>query len=328
MTTETAPPRVALGSWPTALEPAPRLAAALGLNSEDLWIKREDLGGLGGGGNKLRKLEFSVGAALADGVDTLVTLGGPQSNHARLTAAVGARLGLQVVLVLSGRHDGPRSGNVALEGLFGARVHWAGEAGFVELGEIATGITEQLRADGARPMLLPLGGSTAIGARGYLEAGRELLGQLPDLHTAVVALGSGGTMAGLVAALGPERVFGVDVGALADPAGVVAGLASAVGSRVIAGSELRVILDQVGPGYVHVTDQSAAAMQLVGRTEGLVLDPIYTGRTMAALVAAVEDGTITAGVKTVFLHTGGMPGLFGYPDAVSRAEQGLGRYPG
>ena len=328
MTTEAAPPRVALGSWPTALEPAPRLAAALGLNADDLWVKREDLGGLGGGGNKLRKLEWTVGAALAEGADTLVTLGGPQSNHCRLTAAVGARLGLQVVLVLSGRYDGARSGNVALEGLFGARVHWAGDADFTELGEVAGGITEQLRADGARPVLLPLGGSTATGARGYLEAGRELLGQLPDLHTAVVALGSGGTMAGLVAALGPERVFGVDVGALADPAGVVASLASEVGSRPVAGSELRVSLDQVGAGYAHVTEQSAAAMQLVGRTEGLVLDPIYTGRTMAALIAAVEDGTIAAGAKTVFLHTGGMPGLFGYPEAVSRAEQGLGHYPG
>ncbi|MEO7262981.1 MAG: pyridoxal-phosphate dependent enzyme [Jatrophihabitantaceae bacterium] len=330
MTTEEADsaPRVSLGSWPTALEPAPRLAAALGLNSDDLWIKREDLGGIGGGGNKLRKLEFSVGAALADGADTLVTIGGPQSNHARLTAAVGVRLGLQVVLVFPGQNDGIRSGNVALEGLFGARTHWAGDVDFVGLAEVAAGITEQLRARGARPVLLGLGGSSAIASRGYLEAGRELLGQLPDLHTAVVALGSGGTMAGLVAALGPERVFGVDVGALADPAGVVAELASAVGSRAVDASDLRISLDQVGAGYSQVSDQAAEAMHLMGRTEALVLDPIYTARAMAALIAAVEDGTITAGVKTVFLHTGGMPGLFGYPDAVSRAEQGLGHYPG
>ncbi len=327
MTTQSAP-RVTLGSWPTALEPAPRLAAALGFNSDDLWIKREDLGGIGGGGNKLRKLEFSVGAALADGADTLVTIGGAQSNHARLTAAVGVRLGLQVVLVFPGRYEGPRGGNVALEGLFGARIHWAGDADFVQLGEIAAGVTEQLRADGARPVLLGLGGSSAIASRGYLEAGRELLGQLPDLHTVVVALGSGGTMAGLVAALGPERVLGVDVGALVDPAGTVAELAGQVGSRAVAAEELRISLDQIGAGYPDVTERSMAAMRLVGRTEALVLDPIYTGRAMAALVAAVEDGTITAGVKTVFLHTGGMPGLFGYPDAISRAERGLGHYPG
>lgn len=327
MTTEAAP-RVTLGSWPTALEPAPRLAAALGLNSDDLWIKREDLGGIGGGGNKLRKLEFSVGAALADGADTLVTIGGAQSNHARLTAAVGVRLGLQVVLVFPGRYEGTRGDNVALEGLFGARVHWAGDADFLGLAEVAVGVTEQLRAEGARPVLLGLGGSSPIASRGYLEAGRELLGQLPDLHTAVVALGSGGTMAGLVAALGPERVFGVDVGALVDPAGTVAELASQVGSRTVAAEELRISLDQIGAGYPDVTEQSMAAMRLVGRTEALVLDPIYTGRAMAALVAAVSDGAITAGVKTVFLHTGGMPGLFGYQDAIRRAEQGLGHYPG
>ena len=320
-------PRVTLGSWPTALEPAPRLAAALGLGSDDLWIKREDLGGVGGGGNKLRKLEWTVGAALADGADTLVTLGAAQSNHARLTAAVGARLGLRVVLVFSGRYDGIRSGNVALDGLFGAQTHWAGEVGFSELAEVAAGITEQLRAEGARPALLPLGGSSATGARGYLEAGRELLGQLPDLHTAVVALGSGGTMAGLVAALGPDRVLGVDVGALTDPAGVVAELAGQVGASAVTGAQLRISLDQVGAGYPHVSDQTAAAMHLAGRTEGIVLDPIYTGRAMAALVAAVQDGTIVSGVKTVFLHTGGLPGLFGYPDAVSRAEQALGHYP-
>ncbi|HEX8080922.1 MAG TPA: pyridoxal-phosphate dependent enzyme [Jatrophihabitans sp.] len=330
MTTDaaTAAPRVTLGSWPTALEPAPRLAAALGLNSDDLWIKREDLGGLGGGGNKLRKLEFSVGAALAEGADTLVTIGGAQSNHARLTAAVGVRLGLQVVLVFPGSYDGVRGGNVALDGLFGARVHWAGDVDFVGLGEVAAAITEQLRAGGARPVLLGLGGSSAIASRGYLEAGHELLGQLPDLHTAVVALGSGGTMAGLVAALGPERVFGVEVGALVDPAGTVAELAGQVGPRAVAAEELRISLDQIGAGYPDVTDQSMAAMRLVGRTEALVLDPIYTGRAMAALVAAVSDGTIAAGVKTVFLHTGGMPGLFGYQDAINRAEQGLGHYPG
>jgi 1-aminocyclopropane-1-carboxylate deaminase/D-cysteine desulfhydrase-like pyridoxal-dependent ACC family enzyme len=320
-------PRVTLGSWPTALEPAPRLAAALGLNSDDLWIKREDLGGIGGGGNKLRKLEFSVGAALAEGADTLVTIGGAQSNHARLTAAVGVRLGLRVVLVFPGRYEGVRGGNIALEGLFGARVHWAGDVDFVQLSEVAAGITEQLRSDGARPVLLGLGGTSAVASRGYLEAGRELLGQLPELHTAVVALGSGGTMAGLVAALGPDRVFGVDVGALTEPAETVAELATEVGSRPVTASQLRISLDQVGAGYAHVTDQSAAAMRLVGRTEGLVLDPIYTGRTMAALVAAVQDGTITAGAPTVFLHTGGMPGLFGYPDAIVRAEQGLGNYP-
>lgn len=324
---DAAAPRVMLGSWPTPVEPAPRLAAALGLHSSDLWLKRDDLGGIGGGGNKLRKLEWTVGAALADGADTLVTIGAAQSNHARLTAAVGARLGLRVVLVFPGRHESVRSGNVALEGLFGAQVHWVGEADFTELGRIAAGVTEQLRAGGARPVLLPFGGSNATGARGYLEAGRELLSQIPDLHTAVVALGSGGTMAGLVAGLGPSRVFGVDVGALTDPAAVVSELASEVGPRVVSATDLRISLDQVGAGYTQPGDAPAAALHLAGRTEGIALDPIYTARAMAGLIAAVRDGSIPAGSKIVFLHTGGLPGLFGYPDAVARAERGLGHYP-
>ena len=322
-------PRVTLGSWPTALEPAPRLAAALGLNSDDLWIKREDLGGLGGGGNKLRKLEFSVGAALADGADTLVTIGGAQSNHARLTAAVGrpARpaggAGLPRPLRRESAAATSRWKACSAPGCTGP-VTWT----LRSWPRSRPASPSSCAPTGARPVLLGLGGSSAIASRGYLEAGRELLGQLPDLHTAVVALGSGGTMAGLVAALGPERVFGVDVGALVDPAGTVAELASQVGSRPVAGEELRISLDQIGAGYPDVTEQSMAAMRLVGRTEALVLDPIYTGRAMAALIAAVEDGTIAAGVKTVFLHTGGMPGLFGYQDAISRAEQGLGHYPG
>ncbi|MGW1607746.1 pyridoxal-phosphate dependent enzyme, partial [Streptomyces eurythermus] len=120
-------PPVPLGTFPTPVEPAPRLAAALGLEPDDLWVKRDDLTGPGGGGNKVRKLEWTVGAALAEGADTLVTTGAPQSNHARLTAAAGARLGLDVVLVLRGSPGGSRSGNLALDGLFGARIAWAGE---------------------------------------------------------------------------------------------------------------------------------------------------------------------------------------------------------
>ncbi|WP_150130536.1 pyridoxal-phosphate dependent enzyme, partial [Streptomyces sp. 150FB] len=123
------PGRAALGTWPTPLEAAPRLSRALGLGAGDLWVKRDDLTGLGGGGNKVRKLEWTCGAALADGATALVTTGAPQSNHARLTAAAGARLGLDVVLVLAGKPDSPAAGNLALDGLLGATVVWAGDAG-------------------------------------------------------------------------------------------------------------------------------------------------------------------------------------------------------
>ncbi|MGW7486074.1 D-cysteine desulfhydrase family protein [Streptomyces sp. NPDC054786] len=318
-----APRRAALGTWPTPLEPAPRLARALGLGTADLWIKRDDLTGLGGGGNKVRKLEWICGAALAEGATTLVTTGAPQSNHARLTAAAGARLGLDVVLVLAGSPGSSASGNLALDGLFGATVAWAGEVRGEELAAAAERVAGQLRRRGAVPALIPFGGSSPLGAYGYAECGRELLGQAPDLDTVVVALGSGGTMAGLVDVLGPTRVLGVDCGALGDPAGAVTGLVAGLSGAVLAPGSLRLRRDQVGAGYSTLTDASMDALTLAGRTEGVVLDPVYTGRALAGLRAAVRDGTVVPGQRTVLLHSGGLPGLFGHAAAVARSQEAL-----
>ncbi|BDH12861.1 D-cysteine desulfhydrase family protein [Streptomyces hygroscopicus] len=318
-----APVRAVLGTWPTPLEPAPRLARALGLGPEDLWIKRDDLTGLGGGGNKVRKLEWLCGAAVAEGATTLVTTGAAQSNHARLTAAAGARLGLDVVLVLAGSADSSASGNLALDGLFGATVVWAGEVRGAELAAVAERVAGQLRRRGAVPALIPFGGSSPLGAYGYAECGRELLGQAPDLDTVVVALGSGGTMAGLVDVLGPARVLGVHCGAVDDPAGTVTGLVAGLSGAVLAPEALRLRLDQVGAGYGTLTDASMDALTLAGRTEGIVLDPVYTGRALAGLRAAVQDGTIAPGQRTVFLHSGGLPGLFGHAAAVARSQDAL-----
>ena len=313
--------RVRLGTWPTPLEPAPRLAAALGLDAADLWVKRDDLTGLGGGGNKVRKLEWTVGAALGEGADTLVTTGAPQSNHARLTAAAAARLGMTAALVVPGAPGGSSSGNLALDGLFGARIVWVGDVEADILAMAAAGTVERLAAESRRPALIPFGGSNALGAQGYAECGRELLAQAPEVSTVVVALGSGGTMAGLVAALGPERVLGVDTRAMADPASAVAGMATEAGSRAVTPGEL-VIHHQPGE-YGVLTPAVADALVLAARTEGLVLDPVYTGRALAGLAAAVEDGTVVRGRTTVFLHTGGLPGLFGHPTAIAHAENGL-----
>ncbi|MYQ97546.1 pyridoxal-phosphate dependent enzyme, partial [Streptomyces sp. SID6139] len=317
-------PPVPLGTFPTPLEPAPRLAAALGLGPEDLWVKRDDLTGLGGGGNKIRKLEWTVGAALAEGADTLVTTGAAQSNHARLTAAAAARAGLDVVLVLRGAPGASRSGNLALDGLFGARLAWAGEVDQAGLDAAAAEVCARLRAEGRRPALIPFGGSGTLGARGYARCGEELRAQLPGLRTAVVALGSGGTMAGLVAALGTGSVLGVDVGALGDPAAAVVAFAAPLTSEEVVAERLRVRRDQVGAGYAALTEPVAEALRLAARTEGIVLDPTYTGRALAGLAAAVRDGDVRPGEKTVFVHTGGLPGLFGHPAAVTAAEEGAG----
>ncbi|HEU4946952.1 MAG TPA: pyridoxal-phosphate dependent enzyme [Kribbella sp.] len=320
-------PRVSLGTWPTPLEPAPRLAAALDLRPEDLWIKRDDLSSLGSGGNKARKLEWTLGAALAAGADTVITIGAPQSNHARLTAAAAARLGLTAILVFPGGPGDSHSGNIALDGLFGARVAWAGDADRAVLSRLAEDIASQLRADGLRPALIPFGGSSATGALGYVESARELLDQAPDFDLAVVALGSGGTMAGLVAELGPSRVLGIHTGAIDEPQRVVADFAGQVSGTAVAADQLHVRLDQVGGGYGEFTEPTADALSLVARTEGIVLDPIYTGRAMAGLIAAVKDGSIRPGQKTVFFHTGGLPGFFGNDNAVRRAEAQLAVYP-
>jgi L-cysteate sulfo-lyase len=248
-----------------------------------------------------------------------VTSGAAQSNHARLTAAAGARLGMDVVLVLSGTPGDAATGNIALDGLFGARMVWAGEVGEAALEDAVADVAEELRAKGGRPEVIPFGGSSVPGAQGYVEAGEELLAQLPGLTTTVVAVGSGGTMAGLVVALGAERVLGVHCGAVPDPGRAVARL---VGG--LSGDQqtvpLRLRFDQVGAGYSALTDQVSEAMLTAARTEGIVLDPVYTGRAMAGLIAAVREGDVHPGERTVFLHTGGLPGLFGHSGALAHTR--------
>ncbi|MFE0726050.1 MULTISPECIES: D-cysteine desulfhydrase family protein [Streptomyces] len=301
-----------LGTWPTPLEPAPRLATALGLRAEDLWIKRDDLTGLAGGGNKIRKLEWTVAGALAEHADTLVTTGAAQSNHARLTAAAGARLGLDVVLVLPGKPPAAASGNLLLDSLLGARLVWAGDVDGEGLETTARRTAEELRGAGAAPAVIPFGGSSVLGARGYRDAGRELLGQCPGVRHIVVALGSGGTMAGLVAAAGARRVLGVDTGARPEAVTAVHEYAAALTRSPLTVGELRVRTDQIGVGYGTLTPQTADALSLAARCEGVVLDPVYSGRALAGLRAAVRDGDIRPGETTVLVHTGGLPGFFGH----------------
>jgi L-cysteate sulfo-lyase len=302
---------------PTPLEPAPRLALALGLAADDLWIKRDDLIGLGAGGNKARKLQYTCTEAISRGSTTLITTGAPQSNHARLTAAAGARLGLDVVLVLSGAPPASLSGNLALDGLFGATIVWTGDE---PPAAQAQRVADDLEARGQRTTLIPLGGSNALGARGYVDCADEILTQLPDVALIVTAVGSGGTMAGLVHRMGAKRVLGVDVGAVPDPSATVLGLLRDMGPHA---GELSIRGDQVGTGYPHLTDAVKRALLLAARTEGIVLDPIYTGRALAGLHAAVTDGSVSPGRPIVFLHSGGLPGLFGHPAAIDFLGQEL-----
>ena len=304
-----------LATLPTPVEPAPRLAEAIGLFADDLWVKRDDLFGLGGGGNKVRKLRHTGAEALERGARVLVTTGAAQSNHARLTAAAGARLGLDVELVLPGSGDAAVTGNLLLDRLFGARLVWAGDVRHEDLELVAADRVAALESEGTPAYQVPYGGSSVTGARGYVEAGNELLHQVPDVRHVVVALGSGGTAAGLIVALGADRVLAVDTGATADPRERTAALVDGLGGDA---GGLRLRRDLVGEGYSTLPDPVAEAMLLAARTEGLVLDPVYTGRALAGLVAAVRDGDVRRGERTVFLHTGGLPGVFGSEALASR----------
>jgi len=304
------PASMSLGTWPTPLEQAPRLSAAVGLAPDALWIKRDDLMGLGGGGNKIRKLQWTCSQAMAAGAGTLVTSGAPQSNHARLTAAAGARLGMNVVLVLTGdpSDHAPLSGNLALDALFGASIVWTPDGGEAALNARVAEIAAELESAGHRVAVIPFGGSSPLTTNAYLEVAREIVSQDVDPDHVVVAVGSGATMAGLVRGFGARRVLGVHCGAVADPHATVRALFP---SHEPAPTDLRIRLDQVGAGYGKVTPEVVEALILAARTEGIVFDPVYTGRALAGLIAEVGDGHVDRESTVVLVHTGGLPGLFG-----------------
>ena len=277
---------------------------------------RDDLTGVAAGGNKIRKLEWTVGAAIGDAADTLVTTGAPQSNHARLTAAAGARLGLDVVLVFPGAKAPDKVGNLLLDELLGATIVWTGDppAGTTAgayLAAAAQDAAADLRARGQRPAVIPFGGSNAVVAQGYRHASAEILEQSPALDQVVCAVGSGGTMAGLVAGPGTDRVLGVHTGAVDDPRAQVADLLRDMGEAVEPDA-LRIRTDHVGDGYESLTPRAAQALVTAARAEGLILDPVYTAHALAGLIDEIVDGSIEPGQTVVFLASGGLPGLFGH----------------
>jgi D-cysteine desulfhydrase family pyridoxal phosphate-dependent enzyme len=319
--------RLPLVHLPTPLEPLDRLGAHLGMPPGHLWVKRDDLTGLAGGGNKARKLEYLCADALAQGCDTLVTGGGAQSNHVRMTAGAANRLGLACTVVLNGDRPDPAVGNLVLDELFGPEMVWAGKGGELDYYGVEAAIDDacrRLQAEGRRPYPMPIGGASPVGALGYVRAGLELRAQDPDFDVVVVADGSGGTHAGLVAGLGDHRsVHGVDVGARPDleekvPAKAaevarLAGLAAPAGDRGSGAGGLPAAVidrDHIGDSYGAPTADTWEAIRLAARTEGLILDPVYTGKAMAGLVAAVTGGRIPRDARVVFVHTGGLPALF------------------
>jgi len=325
-------PRVSLAHLPTPLEDAPRLSAALG--GPRILIKRDDLTGLALGGNKVRKLELLLADALAQGADTVLTTGAVDSNHCRVTAAAAARLGLRCVLVLAARHEAPPlQGNLLLDRLFGAEVHLfpapvptAGNNRLLEL-------TAAVRARGGKPYMFPAGGSTALGVLGYALTVEELLGQLAARHLTadylVVASGTGGTHAGLLLGttlFSPSfttlavNVIEADNVALSERTRAVytEGAALLGLPENSARPAFTVRAGYVGGGYGVLSPGGAEAIRLLARTEGILLDPVYTGKAMAGLIDLVRTGELAADKTVIFLHTGGAPALFTQADTLAQ----------
>lgn len=313
----------------TPIEPLPQLSAKLGA---DIWIKRDDLLGLAGGGNKTRKLEFLVAAALAEGADTLVTVGAPQSNHCRLTLAAAAREGLKCRLIIEERVPGSYSpealGNNFLFQLMGAESLRVVPLGTDLATELATEAAT-VRAAGGQPYAIPGGGSNPLGALGYAACAAEVVAQSFDMgmnfDRFVVASGSAGTHAGIVAGLtalsSQLLVHGVSV--RRDRATqennvhkLAVATAALLGTPEPLASAVQVDDAQVGPGYSLPTEAMIEAVQMLARCEGVLLDAVYSGKAMAGLIAAARDGRIGKNERVLFLHTGGAPSLPAFADVL------------
>ena len=308
-------PRVRIAHLPTPIAPLPRLGAALG--GARLWVKRDDLTGLAGGGNKTRKLEYVLAEAQANGARTLITVGAVQSNHCRQTAALAARYGLGCILVLSGEKEDQPSGNLFLDHLFGAEIiHCTVQ----ERNQVLQQVFEEAWAAGKRPYLIPLGASTPAGAFGYVTAFEEFLTQGIDVDWIVVASSSAGTQAGLI--LGALKVgwsgkiLGVSIDHPAaelqlQVAELVNEAAERIGSKIRCQPAEVMVNDQyLGGGYGVLSSAEIEAIQLFARYEGLLLDPVYTGRAAAALIDLIRKGFFKPQDRILFWHTGGTPALF------------------
>lgn len=321
-------PRVKLAHLPTPLEEASRLSEYL--RGPRIWIKRDDLTGLALGGNKARKLEFLLGQARAQGCDVIITVGAVQSNHARMTAAAAQKLGLKTIVVLNGEPPPHAQGNLLLDYIFGAEVRIIQtDDDFVLMG-VVEDLARELRRDGRKPYIIPRGGSNAYGASGYVQAWSELRSQIGALGLRVNAIvhasTSGGTQSGLYTGTKLTE-SGVQI------VGISAGPRKEVVTTRVLGivtelvellhlpwrphpDDLIVYDDYVGERYGVPTQACLDAIRIVARTEGVLLDPVYTGKAMAGLMGLVAQGRFTSAHHVVFWHTGGQPAIFAHAGAL------------
>ena len=325
-------PRVSLAHLPTPLEHLPRLTKHLG--GPEIWVKRDDCTGLATGGNKTRKLEWVMGDAVEAGADTIITVGAMQSNHVRQTAAAACKLGMQCEVLLEHRIKDPdedyrTSGNVLLDKMFGATLHEY-PAG-TDFDAVMEEHAARLRDTGARPYIVPGGASNPIGALGYANCALELVGQANDSGLAidhlVTATGSAGTQAGLIVGLKAMHsgipLLGIGVGAPKDEQeqkvyDLAVETAEYIGAPgVVEREDVIANCDYVGEAYGVPTKAMNYAVLTLARLEGLLFDPVYSGKALAGLFDLVQNGYFEGADNIVFLHTGGSAALFAYANQLS-----------
>jgi D-cysteine desulfhydrase family pyridoxal phosphate-dependent enzyme len=313
-------PRVRFAHLPTPIEAMPRLGSTLG---RELWVKRDDQTGLAFGGNKVRKLEFLLAEAQANGARRLMTTGAVQSNQCRQTAAAAARFGFACTLVLRGEAPSRPEGNLLLDLLCGAEVQWSGAR---DPNAVLDSAFDQAWAAGERPFKIVYGASSPVGALGYVAAMREIADSELDFDRIVVASSSAGTQAGMI--VGAElfgvrsRITGISVDhKRQDLQRDVAALANQTAQRLeleggFAEAAVEVVDDFIGEGYAILGQREILATRQFARLEGLLLDPVYTARAAGGMMAMIADGRIGPGERVLFWHTGGGPGIFAYGDAL------------
>jgi D-cysteine desulfhydrase family pyridoxal phosphate-dependent enzyme len=325
-------PRLNCGNYPTPIEELPRLRRALADKMggcPHLYIKRDDYTGPGFGGNKVRKLEFVLAKAMADGAETVITTGGAKSNHARVTAAFCAHLGLRCLLVLNRAavtYEGMSPASLHVDEMFGAEIHHV--ASREERSPTMERLAEQLHAEGKRAMVIPLGASTPLGALGFARAAQEAKIQLDAMNLRIDHVfhssSSGGTQAGLVAGhqlfnLAGKQIIGVSpddssASISSEVAMIIRGIGELFELPADSFDENAVVLDgYIGDGYGIPSPEGNAATQLLARTEGILLDPVYTAKAMAALIDWVRQGKFEEDENVLFWHTGGQLAMFYVP---------------
>lgn len=325
-------PREPLGFFPTPLVELTKLSKKL--NGPKIYMKRDDNTGLALGGNKTRKLEFIIGDALAQGADTIVTAGAAQSNHCRQTAAAAASLGLECHLVLGGQEPEKADGNLLLDKIFGCKIHWSGTN---RKGEDIPEIVEQLKKAGKKPYVVPYGGSNELGALAFLEAFKELESQRQNINASfthiVFASSSGGTHAGLM--LGNKifkssyKIVGINIDKGETDkvpfdqyiVSLANNTAKLIGENLnFSDTDLILNADYVGEGYGVIGALENEAISMTAQTEGILLDPVYTGRAMGGLIDMIRTGKIKKTDSVLFWHTGGAPALFAYSNDLDAAQ--------